>query len=125
MDPRRRASSVIGPKVRQVGFVTPNAEPDGADKELANLGLTLANSPTPVMIPRPPPTVEIPHKAAEPVAVPSPSYGRGITDADSIPSAPIGSYNSADPVLDGSSSLSSSKAGLLLPLSSTYYHNSY
>lgn len=114
MDPRRRTSSVIGPKVRQVGFVTPNADAVpvdgtgiGAEKEL--LGLT-SNSPTPVMIPPSRPVVEIPQKT-EPVAVPSPSHRRG-NDVE-IPSAPIGSYNS-EPVLEGSS-VPSSKGGLLLP----------
>lgn len=120
MDPRRRTSLVIGPKVRQVGFVTPNTDVVvlgegavgmGAEKEAATLGVT-TNSPSPVIIPPTRPVVEIPQKT-EPVAVPSPSHYRRPNDVE-VPSAPIGSYNSADPVLEGSS-LPSSKAGLLLP----------
>ncbi|KAG0557442.1 hypothetical protein KC19_11G130500 [Ceratodon purpureus] len=107
MDSRRR-SVVIGPKVRQVGFVTPNADipGDGSGMEKEVLNLT-ANSPTPVTIVPTRPVIEVPQKT-EPVAVPSPSTRRPV-DVE-IPSAPAGSYNPADPVLEGSS-LPSSKGG--------------
>lgn len=108
-----------GPKVRQVGFVTPNTDIPGdgagagagmgAEKEV--LGLT-TNSPSPVIIPPTRPAVEIPHKT-EPVAVPSPSHRRP-SDVE-IPSAPTASYNPNDSVLEGSS-LPSSKGGLLVSL---------
>jgi len=100
---------VIGPKVRQVGFVTPNTdipgEGSGMGSEREVLNLT-ANSPTPVTIVPTRPVIEIPQKT-EPVAVASPSY------TVEIPSTPSPSYNPADPVLEGSS-LPSSKGGLLL-----------
>lgn len=115
MDSRRR-SAVIGPRVRQVGFVTPNADIPGegsgmgSEKEAVNL---TANSPTPVTIVPMRPVIDIPQKA-EPIAVPLPSPRRPI-DVE-IPSAPTGSYNPADPVLEGSS-LPSSKGGLSIYLS--------
>lgn len=107
MEPRRR--SVIGPKVRQVGFVTPNADvPEG--KDLAPAPMT-ASSPSPVIIPVARPVIDIPQKT-EPVAVPSPSTRRLVNDIE-IPSAPTGaSFNPGDSVLE-SSSLPSSRGGLL------------
>lgn len=115
MDPRRR-SLVIGPKVRQVGFVTPNADIPGegsgmgSEREVVNL---TANSPTPVTIVPTRPVIEIPQKA-EPVAVSSPSY------TVEIPSTPSASY---DPGLEGSS-LPSSKGGLLhSPFDIIYVHH--
>ena len=108
MDTRRR-SAVIGPKVRQVGFVTPNSDIPGegsgmgAEKEAANL---TSSSPSPVTIVPKRPVIEVP----ETIAVPIPSPRRSV-DIE-IPSAPTGSYSPADPVLEGSS-LPSSKGGLL------------
>jgi len=105
MDSRRR--SVIGPKIRQVGFVTPNTDvPEG--KDLAPAAMT-ASSPSPVIIPVARPVIDIPQKT-EPVAVPSPSTRRPVNDIE-IPSAPSGaSFNPADSVLEGSS-LPSSRGG--------------
>lgn len=141
MDPRSRRTAVTGPKVRQVGFVTPGTDgaaagaagagagaAAAAEKEVVSL---IANSPTPVMIPpttgasRPPPTIEVPQKpaAAEPVTVPSPSHRRGV-DLESIPSAPIGSYNSVDPFLEGSSPLLSSKGGALRCIETSFSRSS-
>jgi hypothetical protein len=130
MDPRRGRTTVPGPKVRQVGFVTPNtdipgdAASVGADKEV--LGLT-TNSPSPVIIPPTRPALEIPLKT-EPVPVPSPSHRRA-NDVE-IPSALPASYNPNDSVLEGSS-LPSSKGGSLFPpfsnikTMSTIFANSY
>lgn len=108
----RRRSLVIGPKVRQVGFVTPNTDipgegsGTGTEKEAVNLTV---NSPSPVTIVPTRPPLEIPHKS-EPVAIASPSY------TVEIPSTPTASYIPADPMLEGSSLPSSNRGASHSPL---------
>lgn len=118
MDTRNRRA-VIDPKFRQVGFVTPSPDVPEAAVGVPVQGIVkeapvvASSSPSPVMIPPPRPVIEIPQKT-EPVPVPSPSHKK--PPEEEVPSAPLGSYNPPDSVLDSSSGPSSKGGALRLSI---------
>ncbi len=116
MDARRR--TVIDPKVRMVGFVTPTADmpaetaPGTTTTTTQASGLsqapatTVSNfSPSPVIIPPPQ------KAAAPPIPVPSPVIQSRPAEIE-YPSAAVVGSNPSDSLL-ASSSLPSSKTGIL------------
>lgn len=119
MEARRGPRTVIGPKVRQVGFFAPTApqppRPDADATESVSpplLGSPVSNSLSPVMIPPPR------HVSERTAAVPVPETGfRRQASGDHVP---IGSYNPSVSLLgtspakfseDGEFSEDSSTAG--------------
>ncbi|KAJ7956572.1 Translation initiation factor eIF-2B subunit delta [Quillaja saponaria] len=98
MDARRVSRAMIDPKVRQVGFFTPNpsqptrTESDPVESESPPLSLSPAhNSPSPVMIPPPR------HLIDRTAALPVPDSGfRRQASGDHVP---VGSYNPSESLL--------------------------
>lgn len=106
MDARRTSRTVIDPKVRHVGFFTPNPDPDSPGRTPLLSNSPASNSLSPVMIP--PPRLPSDRTAAVPV----PETGlRRQTGGDHVA---VGSYNPSESLLSSSPTPSSpsSRVGL-------------
>ncbi|XP_024527590.1 probable translation initiation factor eIF-2B subunit delta [Selaginella moellendorffii] len=113
----RRGRTVIDPKVRQVGFVTPGEQDGPAGVSSSSAQVNAPDSPAPVMIP-PAPRVAVPAaadhsppKPAAPVPIPPRSPPLPPRNFDAEDEMPLGSYNpGGEGVLAGSPNSSYGKA---------------
>ena len=98
MDARRASRTVSDPKVRHVGFITPNAQPlPGRTKSgptAAGSESPAKNALSPVMIPPPRHLSDLSSRTAA-VPVPDSAFRRPVAEKH----VPVGSYNPSDSLL--------------------------